>query len=125
MTNSVFHGEFGGWLDVAREYTGNTYGKNCDRNALAAFPEPDEVLYAVYDLNGYDGSAFVAYRNSDTYYTLEGRHCSCNQLKDDFDPDSHTLKEFKRILNRYAKDGYGVFADGAKAILAMKPEFAK
>lgn len=45
-----------------------------EENLKAATFEPDEVLHAEYDLDGYEGSALVVYRKGYNYYVVEEIH---------------------------------------------------
>jgi len=55
-------------------------------------PEPEEVLYAQYDIDGYEGSADVIYRNGDMFYWVHGGHCSCYGLEDQWDPEEYSAE---------------------------------
>ncbi len=63
-------------------------------------PEPDEVLYAQYDIDGYEGSALVIYRNGDKFYYVRGAHCSCYGLEGQWDPEEYSAEEFVAAYNR-------------------------
>lgn len=47
------------------------------------------VHLAHYDVDGYDGSAFVLIENTDTgkLYEIHGSHCSCNGLEGQWEPE--------------------------------------
>lgn len=67
-----------------------------------------ELVYAVYSTPPYEGSADVIYREAGRWYHVNGGHCSCYGLEDqwepeDLDPAIHlaALKEGKRLLNVY------------------------
>lgn len=71
---SVYRDGFESWKDVASNFS-------------ADIPEPDEVLFAEYDLSqAYEGSADVIYRSGDKYYWASGSHCSCYGLEGQWDP---------------------------------------
>lgn len=76
MTYSPYTGDFTCWADVAGSFACNE-------------PEPEEVLLADYENDGYEGSAHVVYRNGNTYYVIEGSHCSCYGLEGQFQPESY------------------------------------
>ena len=56
--------------------------------------EPDEVLFAEYDLSqAYEGSAIVVYRRGDKYFAAHGSHCSCYGLEGQWQPDVYETRE--------------------------------
>jgi hypothetical protein len=63
-------------------------------------PLPDEVIAADYDGGGYDGAAFVVYRNGDKYYTVSGSHCSCYGLEDQWEPEEYTKEQLIAALQK-------------------------
>lgn len=87
MKNNVYLGNFEDWNDVQREFNTNE-------------PEPKEVIYANYDMGGYDGSAFVVYRNGRKYYLVQGGHCSCYGLEDQWNPEEYSKKILVAALER-------------------------
>lgn len=90
MTDDVYKGHFSSWEDVVREFTGTNYA-----DFPASVPNnPDEVLYARYHQDMYDGCAFVIWREGEKYYTLYGSHCSCYGLEEGgWDPEEYQNKE--------------------------------
>jgi hypothetical protein len=56
--------------------------------------EPERVIFAQYDVDGYDGSAWVIYRNGDKIYAVSGGHCSCYGLEGQWDPEEYTAEQF-------------------------------
>lgn len=49
-----------------------------------------EVIYAVYDHEGYDGSAFVLYQKDGKLFEVYGSHCSCMGLEGQWTPEETT-----------------------------------
>lgn len=77
----VYEGLFDSWEDVKREFnTGQV--------------EPEEVLVARYDQEGYEGSALVIFRQGNQIFTVEGGHCSCYGLEDQWEPIGYPLDVF-------------------------------
>lgn len=68
--------------------------------------EPEEVLLALYDRDGYEGVAVVVYREGETYYYQESSHCSCYGLEDTWEPESYDLPTFIGYLERIESRGY-------------------
>lgn len=83
----VYEGLFDSWSDVCREF---------DEDVT----EPDEVLLAVYDIQGYEGSADVIYRAGDQYYWVSGSHCSCYGLEGQWDPEEYSAELLIAALRR-------------------------
>lgn len=83
----VYDGDFESWADVCRWFEEDV-------------AEPDEVLLAVYDIDGYEGSADVIYRNGDRYYWVHGSHCSCYGLEGQFDPEEYSADLLIAALRR-------------------------
>lgn len=106
----IYFGEFKSWLDVAKQFSGNEYADDGDKKALAEIPEPEKVLYAEYDIEGYDGSALVVFRDDDGKYGwAEGSHCSYAGLEGQFKPTFYDTKAlFKAVLDRKAEKSWGL-----------------
>lgn len=83
----VYDGDFESWADVCRYF---------DEDVA----EPDEVLLAVYDMDGYEGSADVIYRVGDRYYWVSGSHCSCYGLEGQWDPEDYSAELLIAALRR-------------------------
>jgi hypothetical protein len=90
---SVYTGNFdwSNWQDVCNDFDMKE-------------PLPDEVLAADYDGGGYDGSAYVVYRNGDKYYTVSGSHCSCYGLEGQWEPEEYTKEQLIAALEKRWKD---------------------
>lgn len=93
MTN-VYEG-FSDWKDVAENFSGvYEFSKEHEKlGALAAIPEPDEVLAARYEQESYDGDAWVVFRRGSKYYEVNGGHCSCYGLEDQWQPEEYESAE--------------------------------
>lgn len=90
MTEAIYEGEFSKWSDVVDEFHGQKYW---EEDQKAKVPEPTRVIYAGYDLDGYDGGAFVLWKQGRKYYTLQGSHCSCYGLEETgWDPEEFKNK---------------------------------
>jgi hypothetical protein len=70
---TVYHNIFESWADVQSHF-------NTDA------PEPFKVLYAAYEYEDYSGYVTVLWRNEDgSFGMVNGSHCSCNGLEDQWD----------------------------------------
>lgn len=83
----VYDGDFESWADVCRYFE-------------EAIAEPDEVLLAMYNIDGYEGSADVIYRQADRYYWVHGSHCSCYGLEDQWSPEEYSAELLIEALRR-------------------------
>lgn len=95
------------WSDV--QYDFGTY------NSPLPFAEPDKVLLARYDDPGYSGDAFIIFKNEGKLYLVEGSHCSCYGLEDQFDPEE-TTEEVLRM--KVENTNYGMFNTYKNEILS-------
>ncbi len=71
--------------------------------------EPEEVIYANYDNEGYEGRAFVAFRNGDKYFTVNASHCSCYGLEGQWNEnivEYSSKEEFINNMRHYATKSY-------------------
>jgi hypothetical protein len=70
------------------------------------------ILYASYDIDGYDGSAHVIFYKDENLYEVNGGHCSCYGLEGQWDPEIIDLEVIRgkaaRGVRAYGAD-YGHF----------------
>lgn len=76
---SNYHGNFSDWSDIQSYFEMEE-------------PKPEEVLYAEYSQEYYEGSARVVYRNGDKFYYVYGGHCSCYGLEGQWDPEEYSAE---------------------------------
>ena len=84
-------------------------------------PEPKTVLFAAYDIDGYEGTATVLYKKGRKYYWVEGSHCSCYGLEDQWNPQEYTKKEFLEIILR--NDAWKYRSYGKELVEIMGKKF--
>lgn len=82
----IFNGLFDGIDSVVSNFM-------IDKSALDGV----EILYAEYDYEDYSGSAWVLFRKDGKLYEVNGGHCSCYGLEDQWEP---TLTTVKALLMR-------------------------
>lgn len=51
-----------------------------------------EILLAVYDVPGYEGTAFVLFERDGKLYEVNGSHCSCYGLESQWEPEETSWK---------------------------------
>ena len=88
----MYYGEFDNWEDVAGNF------------GIDETSNDKVVLFAAYDVDGYDGSATVVFVRNGTFYIVEGGHCSCYGLEGQWEPDEMPLEGLLRMTD----EGYGV-----------------
>lgn len=97
----IYQGSFSSWKNVVLEFHGLNYAdEEKQNNALEIEPEPDQVLLATYGGGGYDGDAVVCYRRGEDYFIVEGSHCSCYGLEDQWQPEKYSKDIFLEVLDR-------------------------
>lgn len=57
------------------------------------------ILMAIYETEWYQGDAFVLYIEDGKLYEVNGGHCSCYGLEDQWNPDEVLLEEL--VKNRF------------------------
>lgn len=72
---------FDDWRDIQRQFDMDD-------------PEPDEILYASYEHEYYEGWSTVIYRNGDNIYYNYASHCSCYGLEGQWDPEEYSAELF-------------------------------
>lgn len=75
----MYDGYFNQWQDIQERFEMNE-------------PVPDEVLYANYSQECYEGWADVIYRRGDMFYWARGSHCSCYGLEGQWDPEEYSAE---------------------------------
>lgn len=75
-------------------------------NVLEAFEEKSDanILFASYGCEGYEGSAWVLFEKDGELWEVNGGHCSCYGLEDQWSPEKVLLKE---LQNRVEKGDFG------------------
>jgi hypothetical protein len=63
-----------------------------ERIPNADFPTEDEILFASYENQDYDGDAFVLFRKDGKLYEVHGSHCSCYGLEECWQPEETTVE---------------------------------
>lgn len=110
MEKRIYLGEFSGWPDVV-----SNYGNPCPE------AEPSFVI-ATYDYESYEGSSYSSYEGSSTviisndgieFEVVEGSHCSCYGLEDQWKTTTHSAAEIRKMMGAT----YGFF-DRHRATIA-------
>lgn len=64
-----------------------------------------EILLAYYSYEDYEGIAFVLFRKDGKLYEVNGSHCSCYGLEDQWQPEEVMLEELE---NRVTEGTFGL-----------------
>ena len=62
-----------------------------------------DILFAYYGYESYEGEAFVLYEKDGKLYEVNGSHCSCYGLEDQWDPEVTTWGALLHILEEGSK----------------------
>lgn len=79
-------------------------------DVVSAFDIKDEdvsdlfILFAWYEYESYDGSAFVLFEQGGKLYEVNGGHCSCNGLEGQWSPEETTAEA---VLHRVKHGSLG------------------
>ena len=92
-------GGFSEWSDVVREFSPYPDSWNNGDGDVVDIPEP-YFISAIYENEGYEGSAYVVYFTNGNFYTVSGGHCSCYGLEGQWHPEEYSPKTFKQMVNR-------------------------
>lgn len=67
-----------------------------------------EILLASYGTGEYEGSAFVLFRRDGQLYEVNGSHCSCYGLENQWDPELTTVEALRHRLTKgtFGTDSY-------------------
>jgi hypothetical protein len=84
-------------------------------NDIEGFAIDEEVLFACYDIDGYEGNAYVLLQKDGKLYEVDAYHCSCYGLEDGWQPKEVPLAYLK---NRKFL-GIGGDAEGLKALSSL------
>lgn len=112
MPKREYHEIFEDWGSLAREFT---FGYNDDSREVDFQPEPTYV-YAWYAYVEYSGDAVVIYSDDGVdFFVVEGSHCSCYGLEDQWDPSKHSLEEILKMTEPQKGKYYGLYGMAAVA----------
>jgi hypothetical protein len=87
---------------------------NAETRSYDPLPDPVldreyEVIAAEYVDEDYSGDVFVLLKSGDEYYEINGGHCSCYGLEDQWDPQLTTEEALRHRVEKGSS--YGAFHD--------------
>jgi hypothetical protein len=76
------------------------------------------ILIAWYGYGSYCGASFVLYEKDDKLYEVNGSHCSCNGLEQQWEPEETSWEALKWVLEEGSKfdSECGGSADATQAL---------
>jgi hypothetical protein len=102
---SMYYGEFDSKADICKEFQiGHFDG---------------EVLFAQYEYLDYDGSAVVLFAHDGKLWFVEGGHCSCYGLEDQWEPEEMTVPMMQRIVKGETPTGFSSYGFGKSACIEV------
>ncbi len=125
---SAYRNEFSSWADVVSEFSegcpGFQWGSSVKCIKGAPAKEPEEVLWADYETEGYDGSALVIYRQGDKVFEVSGSHCSCYGLEGQWEPEEYDIATYIAAVEkrRYPTQGAKIAAGKLKLVKATRTD---
>lgn len=77
------------------------------------------ILFAQYDYQDYEGYAFVLFERDGKLYEVNGSHCSCYGLEDQWCPEETSVEAVKHYMDngRLGSDYRGMFASELQEVL--------
>lgn len=98
--NPIYLGDFDSLDDVKNNFSRDGY-KN---GKWVILPEEEtkydgvNIMLAWYEVDGYEGYAFVLFNKDGKLYTVEGSHCSCYGLEGQWSPDETTAEALRHRM---------------------------
>lgn len=79
----------------------------------------EDILFANYYIDGYDGSAWVLFydREKHKLFEVNGSHCSCMGLEGQWEPEETTLEAIALRLSKGTLGEYDHFDDALKQFI--------
>jgi hypothetical protein len=106
---------------VLREFEAsywNNYREN-DSSALLEEYRDIEILLASYVYANYNGDAFVLFQKDGVLYEVNGSHCSCYGLENQWSPEETSIVELRHRLDKghLGNASYNPFATELRQVL--------
>lgn len=81
------------------------YGEWEDGKRLKDFPTDKEILFASYELGGYEGDSTVLFQRDGKLYQNSASHCSCYGLEGQWGPDEVVPEQLLKQSAPYEDHG--------------------
>ena len=86
--------------DMITDFEGFYFAKDIPPDCIAKYDHVDVIL-ASYCVTGYEGGAFVLFRNNKDgqLYEIHGSHCSCYGLENQWEEDLASIESLRKRVN--------------------------
>jgi hypothetical protein len=74
------------------------------------------IVFAAYEIDGYEGSADVLYIKDGKIYHVTGSHCSCYGLENQWSPDEMPIEALRHVVEN---GSYGIMHDHKEGLLSL------
>lgn len=105
---SVFLHNWSNVIDVLKDFDDIFDPSDTDKQELLNNHRGERILFASYGTDNYSGDAFVLFEKDGKLYEVNGSHCSCYGLEEQWKPEEVMLSELEnRLLNgTFGEDDY-------------------
>lgn len=79
-------------------YLNNFSDKKDVASSFSTTLDDVNILFATYGTDNYSGDAFVLFEKGGKLFEVNGSHCSCYGLEDQWQPEETTLEALKHRL---------------------------
>lgn len=88
--------------DIARKFNLVSDPRTPDQAAeISSFhPLAVDVIAAVYQIDGYEGQAFIVFAKDGKLYEVNASHCSCNGLEGQWSPEETAYEALEHRANQ-------------------------
>ena len=104
---AIYKGIFEKKEDVFQEFSNSWDELDSD---MKKEMENCNILFAWYGNGSYDGTAFVLFERDGDLYEVNGSHCSCYGLEDQWDPEMTSVEELEHRI-REGGLGHDTYTD--------------
>lgn len=98
----MYFGQFNNTADVCKEFQINGVD--------------GVIVFAAYDIDGYEGSAEVIFVKEGHLYQVSGSHCSCYGLEDQWKPEEMPIEALRHVVEN---GKYGILHDYKEGLLSL------
>ncbi|QYW02096.1 integrase [Stenotrophomonas phage Siara] len=103
----IFMDGFESREDLINNFQGETYSMEANEGRGGYIPDPDNiikdgfhVLFAIYEQEAYEGSAFVLIGRDGKLFEVNGSHCSCMGLEGQWEEEETTVEALRHRMEK-------------------------
>ena len=111
----LYLGNWSNLRDLSSDFCMDSWNEGCVEAFEVSLGDID-ILLAYYDIDGYEGDAFVLFRKNGRLYEVNASHCSCYGLENQWEPEETSVKALRHRIERGVL-GHGTFSKSLLAIL--------